>query len=276
MAALKFADSYNMVVFLEKPAESDGFEQILDFLNAHTIKYALMINPTIYTSCIEQFWSTAKAKTINGKNNYKPQWIGRRKSKEKNTKVPQPSGSTDNVPDENVPTTSNDPLLSGEDRLKLTELMDLCTNLQKKVLDLEKAKTAQDSEIASLKKKVNKLERRNKSRTLGLKRLRKVGSARRVKSYDEASLGDQEDAYKQGWKIADIDADAEVTLIDETQGRNDDNLMFNTGVLDEQEVEVEKVVSTAEVTTESDTIITVDELTLAQTLIEIKAASKPS
>ncbi|GJV93191.1 hypothetical protein Tco_1541004 [Tanacetum coccineum] len=43
-----------------------------------------------------------------------------------------------------------------------------------KVLDLEKAKTAQDSEIASLKKKVKKLERRNKSRTLGLKSLRKV------------------------------------------------------------------------------------------------------
>ncbi|GJY94294.1 hypothetical protein Tco_0510655 [Tanacetum coccineum] len=161
-----------------------------------------------------------------------------RKSKKKNTEVPQPSGFTDNVPDEN------------------------------KVLDLEKAETAQDSEISSLKKKVKKLERRNKSRTLGLKRLRKVGSARRVESSDEASLGDQEDASKQGRKIADIDADAEVTLIDETQGRNDDNLMFDTSILDEQEVEVEKV----EVTTESATTTTVDELTLAQTLIEIKAA----
>ncbi|GJX85616.1 hypothetical protein Tco_0336390 [Tanacetum coccineum] len=39
----------------------------------------------------------------------------------------------------------------------------------------------------------------------------------------------------------------------------------------EQEVEVEKVVSTAEVTTKSATT-TIDELTLAQTLIEIKAA----
>ncbi|GKD51013.1 hypothetical protein Tco_1279989 [Tanacetum coccineum] len=48
-----------------------------------------------------------------------------RKSKKKNTEVPQPSGFTDNVPAENVPTTSNDPLLSGEDRLRLTELMDL-------------------------------------------------------------------------------------------------------------------------------------------------------
>ncbi|GJU03742.1 hypothetical protein Tco_1114080 [Tanacetum coccineum] len=32
--------------------------------------------------------------------------------------------------EENVPTHSNDPLLSGEDRLKLTKLMTLCTNLQ--------------------------------------------------------------------------------------------------------------------------------------------------
>ncbi|GJZ66705.1 hypothetical protein Tco_0623401 [Tanacetum coccineum] len=195
-----------------------------------------------------------------------------KKSKKKTTEVPQPSSSTDNVPDENVPTTSNDPLLSGKDRLKLTELIDLCTNLQKKVLALEKAKTAQDSEIASLKKKVKKLEKRNKSRTSGLKRLKKVGSSRRVESFDEASLGDQEDASKQGRKIADIDADEEVTLIDETQWRNDDNLMFDTNVLDEQEVEVEKVVSTAEVTTESATITNDDELTLAQTLIQIKDA----
>ncbi|GKD15686.1 hypothetical protein Tco_1200093 [Tanacetum coccineum] len=54
------------ITLLWKPAKSDGFEQIVDFLNAHTIKYALTINPTIYTSCIEQFWATAKAKTVNG------------------------------------------------------------------------------------------------------------------------------------------------------------------------------------------------------------------
>ncbi|GKE87993.1 hypothetical protein Tco_1565468, partial [Tanacetum coccineum] len=66
MANLKFADTHNMVAFLSKPTESEGFEQIVDFLNAHPIKYALTINPTIYISCIEQFWSTVKAKTING------------------------------------------------------------------------------------------------------------------------------------------------------------------------------------------------------------------
>ncbi|GJZ55644.1 hypothetical protein Tco_0610837 [Tanacetum coccineum] len=65
MADLKFAETHNLVAFLEKPDESDGFEQIVDFLNAHTIKYALTINTTIYTLCIEQFWATAKVKTIN-------------------------------------------------------------------------------------------------------------------------------------------------------------------------------------------------------------------
>ncbi|GJR68153.1 hypothetical protein Tco_0014218 [Tanacetum coccineum] len=39
MATLKFVDSYNMVAFLSKPAESEGFEQIVDFLNAHPIRW---------------------------------------------------------------------------------------------------------------------------------------------------------------------------------------------------------------------------------------------
>ncbi|GJY37496.1 hypothetical protein Tco_0422874, partial [Tanacetum coccineum] len=51
----------------------------------------------------------------------------------------------------------NDPLLargntlrSGEDSLKLNELMELCTNLQTRVLDLEKTKTTQAEEIGRI------------------------------------------------------------------------------------------------------------------------------
>ncbi|GKA02163.1 hypothetical protein Tco_0674828 [Tanacetum coccineum] len=66
MANLKFVDTHNLAAFLSKPTESEGFEQIVDFLNANPIRYALTINPTIYISCIEQFWSTVKAKTVNG------------------------------------------------------------------------------------------------------------------------------------------------------------------------------------------------------------------
>ncbi|GKD65996.1 hypothetical protein Tco_1308104 [Tanacetum coccineum] len=60
---------------------------------------------------------------------------------------------------ENASKLSNDPLLargntlqSGEDSLKLKELMELCTNLQTRVLDLEKTKTTQAEEIVSLKR----------------------------------------------------------------------------------------------------------------------------
>ncbi|GJU23522.1 hypothetical protein Tco_1156864 [Tanacetum coccineum] len=66
MSTLTFADTHNIVAFLEKPAESDGFHEIIDFLNANQIRYALTVNPTIYTSCIEPFWATTKVKTVNG------------------------------------------------------------------------------------------------------------------------------------------------------------------------------------------------------------------
>ncbi|GJY60824.1 ribonuclease H-like domain-containing protein, partial [Tanacetum coccineum] len=54
-----------VICFLSKPTESEGFEQIIDFLNANPIKYELTVNPTIYTTCIEQFWATVKAKNVN-------------------------------------------------------------------------------------------------------------------------------------------------------------------------------------------------------------------
>nr|GEV45561.1 ribonuclease H-like domain-containing protein [Tanacetum cinerariifolium] len=51
----------------EKPLlkNSDGFDQIVDFLNAQYIQYALMVNPTIYVSCIKQFWTTVSIKKVN-------------------------------------------------------------------------------------------------------------------------------------------------------------------------------------------------------------------
>ncbi|GKD04484.1 hypothetical protein Tco_1179458, partial [Tanacetum coccineum] len=405
MADLKFAETHNLVVFLSKPEESDGFEQIIDFLNANPINYALTVNPTIYTSCIKQFWATAKAKTVNGevqiqaledgkkvivteasvrrdlqladengteclpnatifaelkrigyakltqkltfykaffallihtilqclgakttawnefsstmasavisfatnqkfnffkyifdnmvknlegkdfsdrdtplfptmtvqdqeqvaesleiptdshhtytttqKTTSKPQKKQFRRKQRKDTQDPQLSGPTEPVTDDtenvaSVPTHSNDPLLSGEDRLRLTELMELCTNLSERVLALETTKTNQALKIDSLKRRLKKLEKKKGSRTHRLGRL-----------------------YK---------------------GRYGDNLMFDTGVLDNEQDMAEKEVDMAEkdvstvdpvttagevVTTDSTTTTTIDDITLAQTLIEIKAA----
>ncbi|GJU07870.1 putative ribonuclease H-like domain-containing protein [Tanacetum coccineum] len=128
----------------------------------------------------------------------------------------------------------------------------------------DEAKNAQAKKIASLKKRFKQLEKRRKSRTLWLKRLRKVGSANNAESSNDVSLGAQEDASKQGRKIDDLDDDLEVTLIDENQERNDEDLMFDTDVLN--------VTTVGEVVTTANATTIVDGLTLAQTLIEIKAA----
>ncbi|GJW56121.1 hypothetical protein Tco_0102852 [Tanacetum coccineum] len=122
--------------------------------------------------------------------------------------------------------------------MQLTELMVLCTKLQTHVLDLQKAKDAQAKEIDALNKRIQRLERRNMSRPTGLKRLSKVGMSRRVKSSeDQESLGVPEDASKQGRSIEDIDVD--VSLVDETQERQDDDLIFDSEVLEVDVMHVE-------------------------------------
>ncbi|GJS82518.1 putative ribonuclease H-like domain-containing protein [Tanacetum coccineum] len=70
------------------------------------------------------------------------------------------------------------------------------------------------------------------SRTHKLKRLYKVGRSARIVSSDEASLGDQEDASKQGRKIHDIDADEDITL----ENVHDDDIMFDVCNLAGEEV----------------------------------------
>ncbi|GJZ64164.1 hypothetical protein Tco_0620585 [Tanacetum coccineum] len=64
MANLDFCDTHNMVAFLNKSEGSEGFQQIVDFLNTSHIKFALTENPTIYTSLIQQFWQTASTSTL--------------------------------------------------------------------------------------------------------------------------------------------------------------------------------------------------------------------
>ncbi|GJW35532.1 hypothetical protein Tco_0058452 [Tanacetum coccineum] len=56
------AAGHYLVLLGEKNAD---FAEIVDFLNANPIRYALTVSPTIYVSCIEQFWSTAKTKIVN-------------------------------------------------------------------------------------------------------------------------------------------------------------------------------------------------------------------
>ncbi|GJX52409.1 hypothetical protein Tco_0280778 [Tanacetum coccineum] len=319
----KFAETYNVVAFLEKPVESNGFPEIIDFLKESFVHYALTVNPIIYTSCIEQFWTTAKSsirrdlhlddaegtdclptatifedlarmgitplfatmmvqvsEEVGADSGHptdstqvpildQPSTPFKPKKKQTSKKTQRqeaevPQDETEHK--ESVPTPSNDPQPSGEDSMQLTDLMVLCTKLQTQVLDLQKAKDAQANEIAALKKRIQKLEKKKMSRPTGLKRL------------------------KKGRSIADIDADVEVTLVDETQERQDDELIFDTGVLDTDEIPVEAKVDekdeqssklddstageafTSASVEDSAAPTTIEKITLAQTLIQIKAA----
>nr|GEY68414.1 hypothetical protein [Tanacetum cinerariifolium] len=192
-----------------------------------------------------------------------------RKPTRKDTQVPQPSGPTKSVVDEAVHKELGigNILQSDEDSLKLNELMALCTNLQNRVLDLEKTTTTQRNEIDSLKTRVTKLEKKNRTRTHKLKRLYKVSLNARVESSsNEESLG--EDASKQGRRINAIDANKDITLVSAA-----DNEMFNVDVLSGEEVfvarqnenVVEKVVDAAQDSPAATTVtITTKEITLAQ------------
>nr|GEV43183.1 reverse transcriptase domain-containing protein [Tanacetum cinerariifolium] len=188
---------------------------------------------------------------------------------------------------ESVSKHSNDLLLargnilrSDEDRLKLDELMVLCTNLQNRVLDLEKTKTTQHNEIDSLKRRLKKLEKRNRSRTHKLKRLYKVCLTARIESSNnEKSLG--EDASKQERRIDVIDVDEDITLVSIQDDANKE--MFYVDDLGGEKVfvagqinnVVEEVVDAAQVSTATTTItITTKEITLAQALKAFKT-SKP-
>nr|GEU69965.1 hypothetical protein [Tanacetum cinerariifolium] len=156
----------------------------------------------------------------------------KKKPTKKETWVPQPSGPTESVTDKAIHKELGD---------RLTK------TTQKKEI------ASQQDEIASLKRRVNKLEKINRSRTHGLKRLYKVGLSTRVESSSEEEiLG--EDASKQGRRINAID---EVFVVGQ-----------NKNV-------VEEVVDAAQVSTAatSDTI-TIEEITLAQALEALKT-SKP-
>ncbi|GJT69988.1 hypothetical protein Tco_1029274 [Tanacetum coccineum] len=359
-----------MVAYLEKSTENADFDEIVGFLNAHTIRYALIVSPTIYVSYIEQFWSIAKTRTVNNETQIRAKVDGktivitesfvrrdlhfddenvflnnqienltppfndeydtpshtkkvfaniRRKGKDFSGTVTHLFATmliqqqvVEGEADETVykergdrveraATTASslrakkasvNTLRSGEDSMKLIELMEICTKLSERVLALENIKTAQALEIAHLKKRVKKLERKKKSRAPQLKkRLFKV----RIESSAEKSLGDQEDASKQGRNISKVDQDEGTSWFQEdveTQVRYAHDVGINTASTSittaSINVTIAKLVTTvsAPITTtgvsvstaEPSTPLTIpatvfkdEDLTIAQTLMKMKS-----
>nr|GEU96320.1 hypothetical protein [Tanacetum cinerariifolium] len=115
----------------------------------------------------------------------------------------------------------------------LNQLLETCTTLTKKVANLEQDKIAQALEITKLKQRVRRLEKKRKLKTSGLKRLRKVRTAQGVESSADTVMDDQEDASKQGEKIAELDAIEDITL--DTVDAEDTDIQ---GRLDESQAKV--------------------------------------
>nr|GFB04028.1 hypothetical protein [Tanacetum cinerariifolium] len=111
----------------------------------------------------------------------------------------------------------------------------------------------------------NKLEKKRRSKSSGLRRLRKVGTSQRVESSNDTVVGAQEDASKQERGIKAIDADEDITLVDiETQVDMDVELQ---GRIDDDNAAT-KDANAAKPTVFDDEEVT---MTMAQTLIKMKA-----
>ncbi|GKA21982.1 hypothetical protein Tco_0707944 [Tanacetum coccineum] len=310
------------------------------------IRYALTINPIIYTSCIQQFWATTKANTVNGERQLQA-LIDKKKviiteSSIRSDLHLEDAGGTDCLPiaiifeemarmgegkdfsrrvtplfetimvqptqdeggDSGIPTDSQQTPITTQSSSSRSQKKQSSRKQRKDTAVTQEEtqqvdsvptpsndpplsemdKDTQAKEIVDLNKRVQKLKRKKKSGPTGLKRLRKVGMSSRVKSSkDKDSLGDYKDASKQGRSIKDIDKDVDVSLVDDTQGRSDDAKMFDIDELHGDEINVdmpvgkkhEQSAKEREVVTsveDSATPTTIEEITLAQTLIQIKAA----
>ncbi|GKA90947.1 hypothetical protein Tco_0812817 [Tanacetum coccineum] len=183
------------------------------------------------------------------------------------------------------PTPHNSPLTGGytprsdEGRLKLKELMAMCTKLSKQVLDLEKENDAQAIEILKLMQRVKKLERKRKS-SISHPRRRIY---RQVESSDDDL--DKEDAskqrrtsYKTKLMFKDSDFDDLNDLVDEGMAFVQEKDVENQGKIGVDDTEAVNTagerVSTAAPRTPPTTITVFDDedvtMAMAQTLIKMK------
>nr|GEY58385.1 uncharacterized mitochondrial protein AtMg00810-like [Tanacetum cinerariifolium] len=91
----------------------------------------------------------------------------------------------------------------------LHTLLETCTTLTRKVEALEQDKVAQALEIIKLKKRVKQLERKNKLKVSGLRRLRKGEIIANMDADEDVTLKD----------VADVEKDAEIEENADVQGR---------------------------------------------------------
>ncbi|GKB81760.1 hypothetical protein Tco_0948655 [Tanacetum coccineum] len=139
-----------MVAYLDKSTENVDFDEIVDFLNANPIRYALTSSEPTNLDADEAVyeerggsveWAATTTTSLDAKQ--RSGNINRTQSMAI-PNVPFPQG----ISSGGVNTPGSD-----KERIKLKELMDMCTKLFDRVLDLENVKDAQALEIKKLKKR---------------------------------------------------------------------------------------------------------------------------
>nr|GEU70580.1 hypothetical protein [Tanacetum cinerariifolium] len=141
-----------MIGILEKSEHNVDFHQIVDFVEASHIRYALTINPTVYISHIRQFWSTARIKTMN-----------------EGTKIlatidDEPASLLrDDSQGEAFSTVSG--LEAGQDRENIIKTSALPHDSTPKVTSLDADEGTQDLEISGLKARIKLLEDKDRGNT---------------------------------------------------------------------------------------------------------------
>nr|GEV32197.1 hypothetical protein [Tanacetum cinerariifolium] len=145
------------------------------------------------------------------------------------TTPPQDQPALPSSPPQVEPTTTYDSSMT-----LLNTLTETCARFFPKVAALEQDKIAQVLEIFKLKKRVKKLEKKRRSKSSGLQRLRKVGGRIEAIDVDEAIDADED--------ITLVDAKTQVDLGAELLGRKDDNFAIKDAsdieptVFDDEEV----------------------------------------
>nr|GEX65106.1 putative ribonuclease H-like domain-containing protein [Tanacetum cinerariifolium] len=239
--------THNVVAILEKSDAAEGFDQIIDFLSGSYIYFALTVNLHIYISCIKQFWNFVSVKR-SGDVTRLQALVDKKKiviSKaviheilqlndvEGVVETPffegmiadsQPADEelgAEHVQDDAAATAAfietvaeNVSHDDAEFSTRLQQVLNVCSALSKCVENLETDNAAQKLVIIKLKARVKKLEKANKIKSSKLRRLRKVGTSRRVESSD-----DMEDVFNQERMIADIDMNKGIELVKDAEGK---------------------------------------------------------
>nr|GEW09189.1 putative reverse transcriptase domain-containing protein [Tanacetum cinerariifolium] len=178
MTDIAFAPQHNMVAYQEKTEDNVEFHQIVDFLTSSSIHHALTIHATVDGKTVVITESSVRRDIIftddngitclpneqifeNFINGVTRLEVGKTRWNMKfNLQIMYHKHPMIHLLGGHTPG-------SDEGSMTLKKLIDLCTTLLQKVLDMEKVKTAQVKEIASLKKRVTKLEQRQSSRISG-------------------------------------------------------------------------------------------------------------